>query len=240
MRPVFCVSSPGYAEIRSPRPCAPGPRDTAGSERGKSRRRATKQAAAKSLFRGACGNLTCRGCYPRGRISGQPHGSVIVTMAGVGAMETPIDEVIDMIAMRYRLMPATGAVNMVRPAGFGRAPVGVRGVYRELMLVHVIAVDMMHVAVMEIIHMPVVPHRCVAAVGTVLVRMIGMMRLGTGSHDFSFLSCVTRSSGKSEISVVRETTRIRHCSQSRGPAPSPAPHHRASAARPCVSGTSAS
>jgi len=35
-------------------------------------------------------------------------------MAGVGVMETPIDEVIDMIAMRYRLMPATGAVNMVR------------------------------------------------------------------------------------------------------------------------------
>ena len=117
-------------------------------------------------------------------------------MAGVGMMETPFDEIIDMIAMRYRLMPAAGAVKMVRAAGFGRAPVGVRGVYRELMLVHVIAVHMMHVVVMEIIHMPIVPHRCVAAVGAVLVGMIGMMRLATGSHDFSFLSCVT---GPAEI-----------------------------------------
>ena len=111
-------------------------------------------------------------------------------MAGVGVMETPLNEVIDMIAMRNRLMPATGAVNMVRAAGFGRAPVGVRGVYGELMFVHVLAVHMMHVAVMEIIHMPVVPQRCVAAVGAVLVRMTGMMRLGTGSHAFSFLSFV--------------------------------------------------
>jgi hypothetical protein len=166
---------------------------------------------------------------------------MVIAMITVRVVQPSIDQVVDMIAMRYRLMPTAGAVNMVRAAGFGRALVGVRGVYRELMLVHVVAVHMMHVAVMEIIHMPVVPHRGVTAFRAVLVGVIRMMGLGTGSHDFSFLSCVTRSSGRSGDQRVRETTRIRHCfppgrraSQSRGPAPSPV-HH--SAARPRVSGS---
>lgn len=47
---------------------------------------------------------------------------MIVAVVAVRVMQMAVDEVIDMVAMRHRLMPATGAMNVI--AGMG--PAGVR------------------------------------------------------------------------------------------------------------------
>jgi hypothetical protein len=120
-------------------------------------------------------------------VSGQLNRSVVVAVIAVRVMQTSIDHVVNVLAMRYRLMSATSAVDMTRATGFGSTPLWVRGADRDQMLVHMIAVRVMQMTFMQIVDMPIVEHRRVAAVRAMLVRMIRMMRLCTGGHDGPFL-----------------------------------------------------
>jgi hypothetical protein len=55
------------------------------------------------------------------------------------------------------------------------------------MFVHVILVHMVEMAVVKIIHMAVMANRGVPAFRAVLMGVVGMMLLGAGRHDVSFL-----------------------------------------------------
>ena len=136
---------------------------------------------------------------------------MVIAMITVRVVQPSIDQVVDVLTVRYRLMPATRAVDVTGATGIGSAMLRIGGVDRELMLVHVVAVHVMHVAVVEIIHMPVVPHRGVPAFRAVLVGVIRMMGLGTGGHGIPFLLVTGPTEDRRSTSFVKPE--IRHCSR---------------------------
>ena len=80
--------------------------------------------------------------------------TVIVAMIGMRVVEVALDEIIDVIAVRHRLVAATGSVLMS-----GRVPAAavLRGavvwmvsIYRDRMLVDMIAVHVMEIPVIQI------------------------------------------------------------------------------------------
>lgn len=78
-------------------------------------------------------------------------------MVTVWVMQVPIDEVVDMIPMRDRLMPTAGTMNvallMASAAVIRRAGGGVLFCHLELVFIHMVTMDVMEMAVVEIIHM---------------------------------------------------------------------------------------
>jgi hypothetical protein len=114
---------------------------------------------------------------------------VVVAMVAVWMMQASADQVIDVIAMGHRFVPA-GRTMPVRAARLRRALHGVGGIDRDRVLVDVIFVHVVQVPVVQVIDVAGMAHRRVAAVGTMLVRVVGMMLLGAGGHSvFSFFVC---------------------------------------------------
>jgi len=104
--------------------------------------------------------------------------AVVVAVVAVRVMQMAVDKVVDVVAVRHRLVAATRTVAMVgvmtAAAMVGRAAVRVALAHGDDMLVDVVLVRMMQVAVMEIVDVAIVAHGEMAAPGTVLMRMVGM------------------------------------------------------------------
>jgi hypothetical protein len=104
---------------------------------------------------------------------------VVVAVVAVRVVQVAVDEIVDVIPMRHRLMTATGAVLMPRfvplAAMLGRAAIRVFRSHVDDVLVDVVAVHMVQVPVVQVVNMIAMTYRRVAAVGAVLVRVIGMM-----------------------------------------------------------------
>ena len=125
-------------------------------------------------------------------MSGQLYRAVVVAMIAMGMVQPFTHEIIDVIPMGHGFMPA-GRTMLVRAAGLRRALHGICGVDCDDMLIDVILMQVMKMAVMEIVDMALMTDRRMPAVGTVLVGMIGMMLLGAGGHSIlPSLSTVTR------------------------------------------------
>jgi hypothetical protein len=114
--------------------------------------------------------------------SGQLDGAVIVAMIAVGMMQVPLDQKVDVVAMRDGLVPAAGAV-LVAALDVRRAAGRIRRADRDRMLVDVIAVHVMQVAVVQIVDMTLVADRRVPAARAMLVRVVGVMLLCASGHD---------------------------------------------------------
>jgi len=101
---------------------------------------------------------------------------VVVAVVRVRVVQVAGDEVVDVIAVRNRLVAATSAVDVaavVALAGMlGSAPVGVLGVDLEHMLVDVVLVRMMQMALVQVVEMIAVRDGRVAATGPVFVGVI--------------------------------------------------------------------
>lgn len=112
--------------------------------------------------------------------------SVIVAVPAVWMMKMVADAIVDMIAMRHRLVTAAGAVDMAGlvfgAAVIARASLGVLARHRDHVLVDVVVMRMVQVAIMQIIGMTVVTNGGVAAAGAVAVIVFGMGRRGAGFH----------------------------------------------------------
>jgi hypothetical protein len=122
-------------------------------------------------------------------MSGQLYRAVVVAMIAMGMMQPSTHDVIDVVAMGHGFVPA-GRAMLVRAAGLRRALHGICGIDCDDMLINVILMQVMKMAVMEIVDMALMADRRMPAVGTVLVGMVGMMLLGAGGHDvFSFFIC---------------------------------------------------
>lgn len=107
---------------------------------------------------------------------------MIVAVIPVGVMEMAVHQMIHVIAVRQRLVAAArtvGVVLTVGLAGVSRRAVGrIRAAYRELVLVHVACMGMVEVAVVEVVGVPFVAHRDVAAAFAVDVIVAAVLLAG--------------------------------------------------------------
>lgn len=103
-------------------------------------------------------------------------------MIAMRMMKPAIDEVIDVITMRYGFMTAIGAV-LMSTVHLRRTLDGICGVHGNHMFVNMILVHMVQMPIVQVINMAVVANRSVSAVGTVPMSVVGMLLLGAGCHD---------------------------------------------------------
>ena len=112
--------------------------------------------------------------------------AVIVAVIAVRVVQVAVDEVVDMVTMRNRLVAAAGAMRVRRVmagAVVGRgALVGVLVRHLDHVFVHVITVGVVQVAVMQIVHMVAVVHAGVLALRAMGMRMGLVMVVITFGH----------------------------------------------------------
>lgn len=108
-------------------------------------------------------------------------------MVAVRMMQAAIDEIVDVITMRHRLVPATGTMHMVGlvagGAMLGRATVRIALRHFDHVLVDMIDVRMMQVSVMQIVHVIAVAHGDVSAARAVLMRVVLVMGQSASRHE---------------------------------------------------------
>jgi hypothetical protein len=109
---------------------------------------------------------------------------MVVAMAVVRMMQPSVYEVIDVIAVRHGFVSAARTVLMSAPC-FGRTAQGVGVGDVDDVLVDVISMHVMQMTIVQVIDMAVMAYGRVPAVRTVSMRVIMMMRFGTGSHGFA-------------------------------------------------------
>jgi hypothetical protein len=104
------------------------------------------------------------------------HRAVIVAMRAVRTMDVPVDEVIDVIAVRHRRVATVGAVLVAAcvtaAAVVGSAASGVRAADGEPVLVDMVAVELVQVAVVQVVGVALVADGRMAAARTVLVIVL--------------------------------------------------------------------
>ena len=116
----------------------------------------------------------------RERLANHLKRPVIVAVSVVWMMQSAINQIINVIAVWNGCMAAVGAMNVLLVVAFGaeRAFVGIRSADRDGVLVHVVAVRMMQMAVVKIIHVPIVHDGDVSAIFAMDMRMIGVRFAG--------------------------------------------------------------
>jgi hypothetical protein len=96
---------------------------------------------------------------------------VVVAVIAVGMMQMPIDQVIDVIAMRHSFMAASWPMHVGRVVGaatvLGRAAFGIGRRHFDLVLVDVVAMHMVQMPVMQVVDVTLMADRRMTAVGTV-------------------------------------------------------------------------
>lgn len=99
-----------------------------------------------------------------------------------------IDQVIDMVAMRYRFMAAAWAVYMSGCVAGALmawcAALGVVSVHCQAVLIDMIAMHMVQVAIEQVINVTVVLNRRMAASSPVLMTVVGVLRASTHVQRF--------------------------------------------------------
>ena len=112
---------------------------------------------------------------------------MVVAVVTVRVMQMAINQVVDMVTVRYRGVAATRAVNVIRIMAFTSmccASVGVQIGYLNAVLVIVAVMGAVQVPVVQIAHMVVVLDGDVATVGAVFMRVI---LVDIVRHVFNFL-----------------------------------------------------
>ncbi len=101
-------------------------------------------------------------------------------MIAVRMVQVAVDKIIDVVPMRHGLMPAARAMHMLRlvtaAAVIRRALIGIFRTHLDAMFIHVLAVRMMEMAIMQIVDVIAVANGRVAAAGAMLMVVIGMVR----------------------------------------------------------------
>ena len=109
-------------------------------------------------------------------VLGRGQGSVVVAVISVGPMQPPVDQVIDVVAMRNGLVSAALAVCMrgIASGGTGMAR-WVRFVNRDHVLVDMVLVEVVQVTIVDVVDVIGVTHGRVSATGSVPVGMVALM-----------------------------------------------------------------
>jgi hypothetical protein len=119
---------------------------------------------------------------------------VIVAVIAVWMMQVAVDQIIDVVAVRDRLVAASWAMNMAglvpRARVSRRAPVGILGRHLYDMFIDVTCMHVMQVTIVQIVHMITVLHGRMAASGTMLVVVVGVVGQFAVCHQKSPLQRV--------------------------------------------------
>ncbi|AOJ35023.1 hypothetical protein WJ16_26085 [Burkholderia metallica] len=109
---------------------------------------------------------------------------MVVAMIAVRVMEMAVDQVVDVIAVRYLLVPAAGAVDMARlmAAATRRALVRIVCTDLDRVLVDMIAMRMMQMAIVQIVDVVAVLDCGVSAARAMLMVMVSMVRFVAWAH----------------------------------------------------------
>jgi len=114
----------------------------------------------------------------RAPASRRRQGAVVVAVLGVHVMKVTVDEVVDVVAVRNRLVATCRSMHVrcgVAPAVvIGRAVRRVRGVDKDRAFIDVIVVHVMEMAIVEIVDVAGVVHRRMStrrAVGVFVSRV---------------------------------------------------------------------
>ena len=104
---------------------------------------------------------------------------MIVAVIAVWMMQVAVDQIIDVVAVRDRLVAASWAMNMAglvpRARVSRRAPVGILRRHFYDMFIDVTRMHVMQVTIVQIVHMITVLHGRMAASGTMLVVVVGVV-----------------------------------------------------------------
>lgn len=124
-----------------------------------------------------------------------------ITMVAMGMMQVPINQVIDMVAMRNLLMPASRPMDMaliVPGTNVPRRTLGrIRGTDLQHMLIDMPAVDVMQMSIMQIIGMTVVVDGQMTTARAMLVAMIMMFLASIHVHPPVTMSPAVKTSTSS-------------------------------------------
>lgn len=116
---------------------------------------------------------------------------MVIAMIPVGVMQMISNQIVDMVAVRYGLMATARAVLVVRVMAAALmvrgTPIRIGVAYCKHVLIDVIAVHVVEVAVMQIVNMSLMTHGDVAAIGSVLMRVIGRVLQRAVSHGANSL-----------------------------------------------------
>jgi hypothetical protein len=108
--------------------------------------------------------------------------TVIVAMIPVGVVQVAVDQIVDMIAVWHRLVPASRTVRvcavMAAALVTGRAPVRIGRRHLDRVLIHVILVHVVQMAVVEVVDVIAMANGSMPAPRAVLVRVVGVLRAG--------------------------------------------------------------
>jgi hypothetical protein len=99
---------------------------------------------------------------------------VVVAVILVRPVQPPVDEVVDVIAVRNGLVTAVAAVRVIA-LGRGGVPAGMCLIDRDHVLVDVVLVRVMQVPVVHVVDVIVVANGGVAAVRSMLVSVCAFM-----------------------------------------------------------------
>jgi len=118
--------------------------------------------------------------------SGKFNRAVVVAMIAVWVMQVAVDQIVDMIAVRYRLVSASGPVNVIRGMGatimVRRTSIRIFRADLDPMFVYVVTMWMMQMPIMQIVDVVAVPDSGMSAVRAMLMVMVGMMRFVACAH----------------------------------------------------------
>ena len=116
----------------------------------------------------------------RERLTNHLKRPVIVAMSVVRMMQSAINQIINVIAMRNGCVAAVGPMSVLLVVAFRteRAFVGIHGADGDGVFIHMVTMRMMQVAVVKIIHVPIVHDRDVSAIFAMDMRMIGVRFTG--------------------------------------------------------------
>ncbi|WP_242467768.1 hypothetical protein [Thiocapsa imhoffii] len=103
---------------------------------------------------------------------------MIIAVIPVRVMEMAFDQIVDMIPVRYRLVPAAGSMHvtgvMTSAVMRRRALIGIGRSHRNDVLVDMVSMRMMEMPVVQVIDVAVVLDRRVPATGAMFMIVIGV------------------------------------------------------------------
>lgn len=104
--------------------------------------------------------------------------AVVITMVAVRMVKVSVNQIINMITMRNCRMAAVRPVDVFGGVLFlsktGSALVWIGVAYFDDVLIHMIAMRMVKMSVMQVVHMIAVPHGSVSTIWAMDVGMIGV------------------------------------------------------------------
>ena len=112
------------------------------------------------------------------------HRAVVIAMIAVLVMQTAVDQIIDMVAVRNGLMTATFPMNMARTGIKRNAGIRVGFIYRQGVFVVMAVVLVVQMAVVQIVDMAVMFDGGMTAAAAVNMGVVVMN--GAVCHDASF------------------------------------------------------